>query len=61
MGKTIAIGHGASISATKSSLGSAAFAVLFGLMLLSVAGFAGPIELHNAAHDSRHSFAFPCH
>jgi cobalt transporter subunit CbtB len=29
--------------------------VLFGV------GFAGSAVLHNAAHDSRHSFAFPCH
>jgi cobalt transporter subunit CbtB len=24
-------------------------------------GFAGPQALHNAAHDGRHAFAFPCH
>jgi cobalt transporter subunit CbtB len=32
-----------------------------GVMLLFVVGFAGPEVLHNAAHDSRHSFSFPCH
>ncbi|MBV9151878.1 MAG: CbtB-domain containing protein, partial [Alphaproteobacteria bacterium] len=23
--------------------------------------FAGPTTIHNAAHDVRHAFAFPCH
>jgi cobalt transporter subunit CbtB len=34
---------------------------LLGAALIFVAGFS-PIEaLHNAAHDTRHSAAFPCH
>jgi len=32
-----------------------------GAALLFVAGFAGAAALHDAAHDSRHSFTFPCH
>ena len=24
-------------------------------------GFAHPETIHNAAHDTRHAFAFPCH
>ena len=32
-----------------------------GALLLFVAGFAGAAALHDAAHDSRHSFTFPCH
>ena len=39
----------------------ALIAVGFGLVLLYAAGFAETAELHNAAHDSRHSAAFPCH
>ena len=39
----------------------ALIAVVFGLVLLYAAGFAETAELHNAAHDSRHSAAFPCH
>ena len=39
----------------------ALIAVGFGLVLLYTAGFAETAELHNAAHDSRHSAAFPCH
>lgn len=32
-----------------------------GFFLLWGAGFAEADRLHNAAHDSRHSLAFPCH
>ena len=36
-------------------------AILLGLFILFGVGFAGSATLHNAAHDTRHSFAFPCH
>jgi cobalt transporter subunit CbtB len=36
-------------------------AMLLGAFIVYGAGFASPAGLHNAAHDSRHSFAFPCH
>jgi cobalt transporter subunit CbtB len=38
--------------------------VLAGLLGLFIVGFSGfaPMEVvHNAAHDYRHSMAFPCH
>ena len=38
-----------------------ALALLLGAFLIYGAGFAHPEALHNAAHDSRHAFAFPCH
>lgn len=38
----------------------AAMGVLGGLFLYG-AGFADTAALHNAAHDARHLFAFPCH
>lgn len=34
---------------------------LLGLFLVWGVGFAGPAVVHNAAHDARHSAAFPCH
>lgn len=41
---------------------SAAAALFFiGVVLVLLAGFAGPSSIHNAAHDARHSFAFACH
>ncbi len=36
-------------------------ALLLGSFLVLGAGFAEIEAIHNAAHDSRHSFAFPCH
>ena len=39
----------------------AATAILFGVFVIYGVGFAGPTTIHNAAHDVRHAFAFPCH
>ena len=51
---------GADSSAT-SRLLQLILAALLGLMIVGIVGFA-PIEaVHNAAHDYRHSMAFPCH
>jgi len=36
-------------------------AILLGAFLVLGIGFAHSETIHNAAHDSRHSFAFPCH
>ncbi len=36
-------------------------AALLGVFMLYGAGFAGSSVMHNAAHDGRHAFAFPCH
>jgi cobalt transporter subunit CbtB len=36
-------------------------ALLLGAFLLLGAAFAPIAIAHNAAHDARHSFAFPCH
>jgi len=36
-------------------------ALAAGLFLLYFAGFAQASVLHDAAHDTRHSIAFPCH
>lgn len=43
------------------AIAAGAVALLFGVFLLYGVGFAQPSEIHNAAHDSRHSFTFPCH
>lgn len=39
----------------------AILAILFGVFLVVGAGFVQPSTIHNAAHDARHAFAFPCH
>lgn len=36
-------------------------AMVLGAGLIYAAGFASAVELHNAAHDGRHSAGFPCH
>ena len=32
-----------------------------GVFILLGVGFAGIPQIHDAAHDTRHSFNFPCH
>lgn len=43
------------------AVAAGAVALLFGIFVLYGVGFAQPDAIHNAAHDSRHSFTFPCH
>jgi len=38
-----------------------AAAAILGMVVLMGVGFAPMDVAHNAAHDTRHSFAFPCH
>jgi cobalt transporter subunit CbtB len=42
-------------------IATAIFSMLFGACLLYFAGFAQSGVLHNAAHDTRHAIAAPCH
>ena len=44
-----------------AALAAPVVALLLGAFVLIGAGFAPLAAIHNAAHDSRHSFAFPCH
>jgi len=45
----------------KDNILPAMLAGMLGLALLYAAGFAETSQLHNAAHDGRHSASFPCH
>lgn len=40
---------------------AAMLAATLGLALVYLAGFAETTQIHNAAHDGRHSASFPCH
>lgn len=40
---------------------AAMVAGLLGSFIIFGVGFTTISAVHNAAHDSRHSFAFPCH
>lgn len=49
------------VGARSETLRAALAAALLGLAILWAIGFAPLSALHNAAHDTRHSAAFPCH
>jgi cobalt transporter subunit CbtB len=46
---------------SQSRLLQLALAGLLGLFIVGFAGFSHMEVAHNAAHDYRHSMAFPCH
>ncbi len=48
-------------SAAPAVVVPAVLAILLGVFLVYGVGFASPMAVHNAAHDARHSFTFPCH
>ena len=48
-------------SAIRSEVIGAVSALIFGLFIVFTVGFAGASVLHEAAHNTRHSIAFPCH
>jgi cobalt transporter subunit CbtB len=45
--------------AQRKVLGAAS--LVAGLLCIFFVGFAPMVAVHNAAHDTRHSAAFPCH
>jgi cobalt transporter subunit CbtB len=52
----------ASTAGTQSQrLTAAVSAMILGACLVYFAGFSHIDAVHNAAHDTRHSSAFPCH
>lgn len=59
--QTIGSRVGTRSSARSQTLGAAALAALLGGFLVWMVGFSPIAALHNAAHDTRHSMAFPCH
>lgn len=36
-------------------------ALMFGALMIFGTGLAGANVMHDAAHDSRHAYGFPCH
>jgi cobalt transporter subunit CbtB len=45
----------------RSRLAVAAPVFALGAVVVFLVGFAHPLALHNAAHDTRHALSFPCH
>jgi len=35
--------------------------LVLGFLVVFAAGFASPMAIHNAVHDTRHAFGLPCH
>jgi len=56
-GKVISTG----ISSRSERVVAAAVAALLGIAVIWGVGFSHIPAVHNAAHDTRHSIAFPCH
>jgi len=46
---------------TVSVMAQSMAALVFGIVILFAVGFAPMDVAHNAAHDTRHALAFPCH
>ncbi|MCA0278724.1 MAG: CbtB-domain containing protein [Proteobacteria bacterium] len=55
---TSALGTGVSSQSRAMQL---AMAALLGIFVVGFLGFSHMEVVHNAAHDYRHSMAFPCH
>ncbi|MBY0611502.1 MAG: CbtB-domain containing protein [Beijerinckiaceae bacterium] len=49
------------VASRSSVVLQAAAAILLGVFVIGMVGFSQASVLHNAAHDTRHSNAFPCH
>lgn len=45
----------------RSRIAAAFFAAILGTFLVIGVGLSNANTLHNAAHDTRHAFTFPCH
>jgi cobalt transporter subunit CbtB len=50
-----------SVPGVRSEVAGAMGALLLGAFVIFMVGFAGASVLHEAAHHTRHSIAFPCH
>lgn len=53
--------HRVAGASTLQTVAAAFGAMLLGSFILFGVAFAQPQSIHDAAHDGRHSFAFPCH
>lgn len=60
MPNTTSLTPAAGATIRTETMGSLA-ALVFGVFIVFMVGFAGASVLHEAAHDTRHSIAFPCH
>jgi cobalt transporter subunit CbtB len=52
---------GSVVGGRSSTLAAAMMSAILGLVIIWGVGFSHIDVVHNAAHDTRHSNAFPCH
>lgn len=52
---------GGSTTERQATVLSAVLTIMLGAFVLFGVALAQPAALHNAAHDARHAFSFPCH
>ena len=55
------VAHAPVATAQVGRLAQSLMAIALGLFIVGVVGFSHIDVIHNAAHDVRHSNAFPCH
>ena len=58
---TTAVAIGSKSLDRTEALKATMVALVLGVGLLFLTGFAQPEVIHNAAHDVRHGLSFPCH
>ncbi|NTA36359.1 CbtB domain-containing protein [Agrobacterium salinitolerans] len=49
------------VSVKTASVAQSLAAIVLGLFVVGFVGFSHVEAVHNAAHDTRHANAFPCH
>lgn len=57
---SVAVSHAPASGVSERSI-AAVSALVLGLFLIWGAGLANSAVLHDTAHDTRHSYGFPCH
>ena len=57
----MAINSAATAGFTASKVLPLGLSAFLGLFIVGFVGFSHMEVVHNAAHDTRHSLAFPCH
>ncbi len=61
MNSKVKVATNNAVAVESGRIAPAILALLVGAFLVVGVGFAHSNTVHNAAHDARHAFAFPCH